>query len=178
MLQYQHGKPQSVQHATSASQSVEATHLDSKRRESPRTDTAQPVDHSFDVQNSGVHLVPQRNQVQFATEVFHQWCIECEDPCSRVHFFYDVQQSANCEQCGPVYTPVRVPHRRREGVRRNVLSILLPDTLDDETAMLPPPDPPTPKGIPGTRSQLTKLAAGLHVYPSPVVSEDHTPPPR
>ena len=145
---YQHGKSQPVQHATSALQSVEATHLDSKKRENPRTDIAQPVDESSDVRNSGVHLVPQGNQVQFATEVSHQWCIECEDQCSRVHFTYDVQQSATCEQCGPIYTPVGVLHRRREGVRRNVLSLGLPDTLDDETAM--------PRGIPGTRSQPTK----------------------
>ena len=174
--QYQHGKPQSVQQTTSAVQIVEATHRDSKKRGSPRTDTAHAVDQSSGVQNSGVLLVPQRNGVQFATEVSHQWCIESEDPCSGVHCIYDVQQLASCEQCGPVYKPVGVLHERREGVRRNVLSIVLPATLDDETAMSPIPDPPKPEGIPGTRSQPMKLAAGLHVYPSPAVYEDDTPP--
>ena len=50
-----------------------------------------------------------------------------------------------------------------------MLSIALPATLHDEIAMFPIPDPPKPKGIPGTRSQPMKLAAGLHVYPTPAV---------
>ena len=40
----------------------------------------------------------------------------------------------------------------------------------------PPPDAPTPRGIPGIRSQDTKRADGLHEYPSALVYEDQPLP--
>ena len=169
MPRYQHGNQHAVQHSAPSLQSSEVrqlTAVSTINHESP-AHVAEAT--NADTQNAGVHLA---HRVQFAPDVSCQRCVMCEDPCSRVHFLYDAQQPATCEQCGPV----GVFNNCREGVRKNVLSIILRSDLDDEAAILPPPDPPTPRGIPGTRSQDTKRADGLRVYPSPLVYEDQPLP--
>ena len=170
---YQHGNLHAVEHSAPSLQSSEVRQLTAVSTIEHESRADVPEATNADTQNAGVHLA---HRVQFAPDDSCQWCTMFEDPCSRVHFLYDAQQPATCERCGPVYTAVGVFNKRREGVRKNVLSIVLPCDLDDETAILPPPDLPTPRGIPGTRSQDTKRADGLHVYPSPLVYEDQPLP--
>ena len=169
VLPYQNGNPHAVQHSAPTLQSSEARQLTAVRTtdHESRADVQEAT--NADTRGVGVHLA---HRVQFAPQVSCQLCVMCEDPCSWVHFLYDAQQPAPCEQCGPVYTPVGIFNKRREGVRRNVLSIVLPCDLDNQAAILPPPDPPSPRGTPDTRSQDMKRADVLHVYPSPLVYED------
>ena len=170
---YQHGNPQAVQHSAPSLQRSEVRQLTDVSTIEHESRADVPEATNADTRNGGVHLA---HHVQFAPDVSCQWCVMCEDPCSRVHFLYDAQQPATCEQSGPVYTPVGVLNKCREGVRKNMLFFVLPCDLDHETAILPPPDLPTPRRVPGTRSQDTKRADGLRVYPSPLVYEDQPLP--